>query len=148
MDGSTSFSPNHTSLTASRPGPPGALVLDPGQDPLTLRRRWLPSALRTPSTSAPSAPTARTAHGRLLPGDRGELLLDRRAHRRHQEVGVHPHLLVSAASISQPPQRAPARSGPAKPYNPPNCCPPWALHHQWAFDRNSLTCVLGGILPN
>ena len=41
-----------------------------------------------------------------------------------------------------PPQRA------GEPYNPPNCCPPWALYHQWAFDRNSLTCVLGGILPN
>lgn len=132
VDGSTNFRPNHTLTQTQRQA--GPAVLEPGQDPLTCG---------TPPPPPPPPPPP----GVCCPPEAVNYYWT--------GVATAPSKnLVCTHTFSYPPPQypgplnAPPPQRGGEPYNPPNCCPPWALHHQWAFDRNSLVCVLGGILPN
>ncbi len=102
------------------------LALDPGQDPLVCRQPPPPPPNNNGRCCAPQAVNYYWTGPATAPS----------------KTLVCTPTPVNAGRPGDPP---PQRGG--EPYNPPNCCPPWALHHQWAYDRNSLACVLGGILP-
>ena len=139
VDGSTQFSPNSILNHTKRPA--GTPALDPPtQDPLVCDRR--PPTCQQLGTCPPPPPP-----GVCCPPEAVNYYWT--------GVATAPSkTLVCTHTFSYPPPQYPSplnapppqRAG--EPYNPPNCCPPWALHYQWAYDRNSLACVLGGILPN
>lgn len=131
VDGSSSFQPNYILNHTKRPA--GTPTLDPpGQDPLFCRQQPTCQQLGTcpppPGVCCPPQAVNYYWHG---PATAPSKTL----------------VCVPTPTSPQPPgDPPPQRAG--EPYNPPNCCPPWALHHQWAYDRQSLTCVLSGLLPN
>lgn len=135
VDGSTSFQPNHTLTHTTRPA--GTLVLDPGQDPLLCGDHGCP-----PNCPPPPPPT-----GVCCPATAVNYYWTGPATQPSKNL-VCTHTFAYPPPQYPGPLNAPPPQRSGEPYNPPNCCPPWALHYQWAFDRNSLVCVLGGILPN
>ena len=134
VDGSTTFSPNDTLVAIRRDAGPS--VLDPGQDPLVCDPGCTPPCI-PPPPPPPPPPT-----GVCCPPAAVNYYWTGPATAASKRLVCEPTPVFSPRPGDPPPQRA------GEPYNPPNCCPPWALHHQWAYDRKSLTCVLGGILPN
>ena len=139
VDGRTNFQPNHTLTHTTRPA--GTPALDPPtQDPLVC---------------GPGTPTCQQLGTCPPPPPPGVCCPPEAVNYYWTAAATAPSKnLVCTHTFSYPPPQyptplnAPPPQRGGEPYNPPNCCPPWALHYQWAYDRNSLVCVLGGILPN
>ena len=134
VDGSTAFQPNHILNHTKRAA--GTPALDPPtQDPLFCDRRpeIPPPPPLDPGVCCPPQAVNYYWTGPATAATKNLVCT---------HTAPYPPPQYPGPLNAPPPQRG------GEPYNPPNCCPPWALHHQWAYDRNSLACVLGGILPN